>query len=811
VDPALAQSEQFITKQDGSNPFPGSPGLSASNFKRIAKNGFGDPMNSYIHSMAWFQGHLYASTTRTGMNSPRPFNFETLVSMFPVKVPKTSHWDNDYRAQIWRYNPSSTVWSKILTSPMYMGNMGFEVPRYLGFRCMTIFQGEGDSHPALYTPSWSTRAGPGPIILRCLNGTQFEEASEPGMGGLVSDTTAIRSLVSFKGRLFACSTGRSGSHDTSPEQSIVFESSDPSSNNWCLACEPSFGDRGNLTICEMQAFNGFLYAATLNPYQGFQIWKTDAEGRPPYRWHKVISHGAYRGKENEAIAAMGKFKGNLYLGTAINYAGYDRMFGVGPAAPEIICLHPDDSWDLVVGESRFTPNGFKVPLSGLGSGFNNGFTGYLWQLCEHDGWLYATTLDKIVFLPYATPTIFPPFAERMGSSDFIEKFIYYMGGFDLWRTHNGIFWDPVTNNGFGNPFNFGGRTLVSTPHGLFVGTANSFGPEVAVKRRAGWFYEKNPDGGGEVWLGSHEFNGEEGAVTVSHASRPYFTTNKKKNKDPVELVKMYYGYSGFNHVGYWNLWIRNAQEACENLLGELLAFSQEPAQSRIPKQTTDEEVRQFFANRTLKKVEVPSAGDVSSQTILDVDCGVGATTRYLLKYFSPEGVIGATADKEQLTSCLCDPPGAKFLYMKLPSLNFPDKSFDYVLSVESISRFERKKLLQEIFRVLKPGGQFICSDILYNDFSWSSHQMLRWLRRFPPLNPEGYRNLLHFLGFSDIQIFDATSECWQTFFRHSSEYFSQKILAGESKEEDIQKLRSYLPGGNASVSHYLLISAKKPK
>ena len=37
-------------------------------------------------------------------------------------------------------------------------------------------------------------------------------------------------------------------------------------------------------------------------------------------------------------------------------------------------------------------------------------------------------------------------------------------------------------NGFGNKFNWGIRTLASTPQGLMVGTANPFGPRVAVER-----------------------------------------------------------------------------------------------------------------------------------------------------------------------------------------------------------------------------------------------------------------------------------------------------------------------------------------
>ena len=61
---------------------------------------------------------------------------------------------------------------------------------------------------------------------------------------------------------------------------------------------------------------------------------------------------------------------------------------------------------------------------------------------------------------------------------------------------------PVTRQCFGNPYNIGIRNLVSTPHGLFVGTANFFGPRVAVPHGSEWVYEDNPRGGLEVWQGN---------------------------------------------------------------------------------------------------------------------------------------------------------------------------------------------------------------------------------------------------------------------------------------------------------------------
>ena len=54
----------------------------------------------------------------------------------------------------------------------------------------------------------------------------------------------------------------------------------------------------------------------------------------------------------------------------------------------------------------------------------------------------------------------------------------------------------------GNPYNYGGRTMVSTPHGLALGTANPFGGPSPARFASRWEYVENPDGGTEIYLGS---------------------------------------------------------------------------------------------------------------------------------------------------------------------------------------------------------------------------------------------------------------------------------------------------------------------
>jgi len=154
-----------------------------------------------------------------------------------------------------------------------------------------------------------------------------------------------------------------------------------------LAGQPAFGNPANLTIFEMGPFNGFLYAGTLNPTSGYEIWKIEAEGTPPSRWTKVISHGAYRGSLNEATPSMFVLGDALYIGSGIQNGGSDRTHDIGPAASKLIRFFPDNTCELIVGEARSTPtpHGFKRPISGFGSRFPNGD---FWRTAEYDGVLH---------------------------------------------------------------------------------------------------------------------------------------------------------------------------------------------------------------------------------------------------------------------------------------------------------------------------------------------------------------------------------------------------------------------------------------
>ncbi|TGD76269.1 hypothetical protein E4634_00635 [Mangrovimicrobium sediminis] len=473
-----------------------NPGLAAKDFRRIARGGFGDGHNAYAHSMAYFRGKIYVGTTRGNfplMKARLPIG----MNPWPVECPENP-FDLDLHAQIWCYDPLTDQWEMVYRSPTIIGDHGKPIPRELGLRGMAVFQAAHETEPALYVATWSPAKGPGCLVLRTVDGRTFEPSCEPGLGGL--PVTVIRTLIEFKGKLYTSPAGSRGGNPNVAKHSVVFECADPAGGIWKPVSELGFGDPTNRTVFEMIGFGDHLYVSTLN-LEGGQIWRSTLEGEEPYEWEKVIELGAYRGELNQAGCSMLPFKGALYIGTGIQGGGVDTQNGIGPAASEVFRIHPDGSWDLIVGEARDTPDGYKEPLSGYRPGFDNYFNGYFWRMVEHEGWLYLGTFSWNSLLGYARRENWPDFFSSI-VSEVGERFIMEnQCGFDLYRTFDGENWVPVTITGFNNPFNAGLRTFASTEHGLFLGTANPFGPRVRPIGEEELV--DNPDGGCEVYLGKH--------------------------------------------------------------------------------------------------------------------------------------------------------------------------------------------------------------------------------------------------------------------------------------------------------------------
>lgn len=375
-----------------------------------------------------------------------------------------------------RYDPAANAWTTVYESPVEPDDDGVPRPRDRGVCASVVYQTAGDDKPVLYA---AMTAFEGPVsFVRSEDGRHFQvpAGAEPGFGG-DGDTTSVRCLAGHRERLYTAPARRSARGDDAVDDvagpAPVFEAADPLNAPWRPVSEPAFGDPNNLAVTRLVAFDDHLYAATANPLRGYQVWKTDAQGEPPYRWTRIIDDGAWRGPASSHAAAMTVFGGALYVTSALprrglggpEAAGLDRY---GPFPAEMIRLYPDDSWELVTGRPRFTPGGLKRPVSGLTGGFGSRYTQGFWRFAEYRGWLYVATSDWRWLPSYLSGT-------RDDLTDAqVERLIADTEAYDppeygLWCSRDGTRWQAVTRTGFGdNADNVGIRDLVATPAGLFV-------------------------------------------------------------------------------------------------------------------------------------------------------------------------------------------------------------------------------------------------------------------------------------------------------------------------------------------------------
>jgi len=96
------------------------------------------------------------------------------------------------------------------------------------------------------------------------------------------------------------------------------------------------------------------------------------------------------------------------------------------------------------------------------------------------------------------------------------------------------------------------------------------------------------------------------------------------------------------------------------------------------------------------------------QRVLDIACGFGYGTAMLLQYGCE--VIGADYDNKAVSKARSTWGHPGFVNANALNLPFADDSFDAVVCFETIEHTnEGDRFLEEMNRVLKPGGLFICS------------------------------------------------------------------------------------------------------
>ena len=110
---------------------------------------------------------------------------------------------------------------------------------------------------------------------------------------------------------------------------------------------------------------------------------------------------------------------------------------------------------------------------------------------------------------------------------------------------------------------------------------------------------------------------------------------------------------------------------------------------------------------------VASAADLKDQDVLEVGCGCGGGSSFLMKRYSPRSY--SAVDQAEQAIELCNQrhsiPGLSFSCGKAESLPFEKDAFDVVINVESSHCYATLgNFLKEVHRVLRLNGYFLLAD-----------------------------------------------------------------------------------------------------
>jgi len=103
---------------------------------------------------------------------------------------------------------------------------------------------------------------------------------------------------------------------------------------------------------------------------------------------------------------------------------------------------------------------------------------------------------------------------------------------------------------------------------------------------------------------------------------------------------------------------------------------------------------------------------IDSETkILDLCCGSGQATQILVKY--SQHVTGLDASPLSLKRARQNVPQAEYVEAFAEEMPFPDDRFDLVhtsVAMHEMQPSQLREILKEVYRVLKPGGEFALVD-----------------------------------------------------------------------------------------------------
>ena len=334
------------------------------------------------------------------------------------------------------------------------------------------------------------------IWRRQAGATAWSKVADGGLGS--ADNRAVTDLAIFGDKLWAGTLnarldvpGTFGQPDVwASDGGEIWSSADGS--QWTRAVAGGLGDKTNAGVSAVFAFNGQLYAGTSglmgdtdidgdfapDPTGGGLIYRsaTGAAGS----WTRVLARVATTPRYG--ITAMAAMSGTLYASSC----GWERADGAGSGI-DVVRSANGQSW---ASAGTFAVEGARRGCVGALAPYDNylyaavggddrlggdGTAIEIWRcaLCDGTDWEQVASggiadpgnAGRVSFAAFDPP----PF-------HFLYVAVGNAEGTQVWRAPDGLRWEPVALDGFGDPNNadvYGARSLAVWSDRLFVGTVNT--------------------------------------------------------------------------------------------------------------------------------------------------------------------------------------------------------------------------------------------------------------------------------------------------------------------------------------------------
>jgi ubiquinone/menaquinone biosynthesis C-methylase UbiE len=105
--------------------------------------------------------------------------------------------------------------------------------------------------------------------------------------------------------------------------------------------------------------------------------------------------------------------------------------------------------------------------------------------------------------------------------------------------------------------------------------------------------------------------------------------------------------------------------------------------------------------------------DLKEREVLEVSCGHGGGASYVARYLQPKHMLGVDRNPQAIKFCRSHYAVSNLSFVEgdAEALQFEDHSFDVIINVEASHCYgNMSRFLQEVARLLRPGGYFLSAD-----------------------------------------------------------------------------------------------------